>query len=328
MAKLSIIIPVYNVEKYLSKCLDSVLGYDEDYEVIAVNDGSTDSSESILKDYEEKYPDKLRVISIPNGGPGAARNRGIAEARGEYLSCLDSDDSYADNAIPEILEECRKGFDICFFDFVNISESGRFISRTPGCSRAEGDFTLETNPGILFDLPSGTNKIFRTSFLRENGFEFPARVWFEDLRTTPKLYPFAKDMRYVEKGWYIYLQQSSSITHGTNTARNLEIIDAVEDLVRFYKDKGFYSRYSEELEYAVFYNELLTSIDRVNLIDRKSPVQDQLLDYYLENYPDYQNNRYFKTMPLKLKLIYQLIIRRRWLALNILLRANNLIKGK
>ena len=83
---ISVIIPVYNVEKYLAKCLDSII-YPElsDYEIIVVNDGATDSSPAIAAEYEAKYPSLIRLISTPNGGLGAARNVGIRASRGDYL---------------------------------------------------------------------------------------------------------------------------------------------------------------------------------------------------------------------------------------------------
>ena len=330
MTLLSIIIPVYNVEKYLSKCLDSVLFRDiSEYEVIAVNDGSTDSSQQILQATAEKFPDILKVYSQENKGLGEARNTGLCHATGEYVVFLDSDDFYASGAVTEMLAECRKGNDITFFDFLSINGNGEPVGHLKGCSASEGEiFTLEQNPGILFELPSSTNKIIRRSLFTDHCISFPGRVWFEDFRTTPKLYPYAKRITYVPKEWYVYLQQSNSITHGTNTGRNLEIIDAAEDLLEFYKKIGLYEKYNAELEYAMYYNVFLTSVDRVNLIDPKSDVQNQLIDYYLQKFPDFRKNRYFRNQSKKYKLIHFLIINRMFRSLNLLLKANNLIKGK
>ena len=301
---LSIVIPVYNTEKYLKKCLDSVVG--KGAEIICVDDGSTDSSPEILKEYSSK----VTVITQENGGLGAARNTGIKAATSEYISFLDSDDYYAENAVEEILDELKTGEDIIFFDFVQINENGDKVGYLKG----------RTHENPLMDLPSATNKIFKRSLFTENNIYFPPRVWFEDIRTIPKFYDGAT-MKYVPKGWYIYLQQSQSITH-TNPERNLEIIDACEEVLDYFKTV------TPELEYMMLYNEVITSIDRVNLIDKKSNVQDKLLDWYLEHFPNYTENIYFKAMPVKLKAIYSLIIKRNWNMLNSLLRANNLIKGK
>ena len=329
MLKLSIIIPVYNVEKYLRTCLDSVLFTEiPDYEVIAVDDGSTDSCPQILAEYAKRFPRLLHVITTENRGVGAARNEAIETANGEFIVLLDSDDRLSDGAVGEILDECSNDFDICFFDYICVNESGDVIKHLTGCNDYPGTYSLEENPAILFELPSSTNKILRRSLFIDNNIKFPGRVWFEDFRTTPKLYIHADKITYVKKEWYIYLQQSNSITHTNKTKRNLEIIDASEDILDYYKEHGLYEKYFPELEYAIFYNELLTSIDRVNLIDPTSEVQDELLDYYLKKFPDYTENKYFKSMPAKYKLIYNLIIHRRYKALNMLLKANNKIKGK
>ena len=118
MVRLSVVIPVYNVEKYLRECLDSVIQPGmEGYEIVCVNDGSTDSSPAILEEYREKYPELIRTVHTENQGLGAASNNGIAAAKGEYIAFLDSDDYYPENAVEEILEVCENGDDICIFDF-------------------------------------------------------------------------------------------------------------------------------------------------------------------------------------------------------------------
>lgn len=323
--KLSIVIPVYNVEKYLADCLDSVLFHDiPDYEVIVVNDGSTDSSPKILKEYADRFPELLQVITTENGGVGSARNKGMEIAKGKYVLFLDSDDSYAEGAIPEILSQCDEDFDICFFDAAAKNESGKIIGRVIGPS-VVGEFTMETNPAVIFVQPSTWNKIFRLSLFTDHGIFFPGSVWYEDLCTIPKLYIHTDKMIYVEKCWYNYMQRSGSIMNSRmKLERNLEIISACENLIAYYKSQGVFEQYYRELEYAVFYNELLCSIDRVNMADRSSPVQDRLLDWYLERFPDYKNNRYIAEMPWKYRLLFSLILRRKYGFLHVLVKLNDI----
>ena len=134
--KLSIIVPVYNTAEYLPKCLDSVIcpGVDG-YEIIIVNDGSTDSSKAVAESYVNQYPELIRLINTENGGLGQARNVGIENARGEYLLFLDSDDSLARNAVPEIMEALRQDYDIFIYDFVFVNPDGAVLSTEPGCRR-------------------------------------------------------------------------------------------------------------------------------------------------------------------------------------------------
>ena len=323
MIKLSIVIPVYNVEKYLRECLDSaIVPGIGGYEIVCVNDGSTDTSPEILEEYRKQYPELMQIVHTENQGLGAASNNGVAAAKGEYIAFLDSDDYLSANAVKEMIEACSSGDDICIFDLAEVNHQGQTIGILKGCKRDEGVFTLDRYPMLLFEYPSRANKIFRRSLFTEHEIRYPIRVWFEDYRTNPKLYPFCQSIRYTGKTWYNYRQQPESITHGKNTERNLEIIDAAEDLLGFYEKEGLFEKYKEELEYSVFYNVLLTSTDRVNLIDPQSKVQEKLLDYMLKRFPDYEKNKYFKEMSKKYKLLHFLIRKKQYRILNTVLKAN------
>ena len=125
MIRLSVIIPVYNVEDYVAKCLDSLIppaeeailrGEEPEYEIIAVNDGSTDSSPAIVQDYVNHYPQFIRLITTENMGQGHARNVGIDEAQGEYLYFIDSDDYLAPGAMGEMLRTLDGSYDFIFVD--------------------------------------------------------------------------------------------------------------------------------------------------------------------------------------------------------------------
>lgn len=329
MPLLSIIIPVYNVENYLRKCLDSVIcpGI-SDYEIICVNDGSTDSCPEILADYAAKYPGLINLIDRKNGGVGDACNAGIQNACGKYITFLDSDDYYCENAVSEILAECRGNDDIIIFDMLSVKENGEKISLSRGCARCEGEFSLEEYPQLLMDYPSRVNKIFRRELFSVENISFPARVWFEDYRIIPRLYPHCRNIKYIRRAWYNYVQQPSSITHSPNLIRNLEITEASDEILAYYKKLGLFSKYREELEYMVYYNAVLTSVDRVNLADKESPVQAELLEYYINRFPDFRKNKYFKEMGPKYAFLSELIIKKKFRLLNLVLNANSLIKRK
>lgn len=328
MKKLSIIIPVYNVERYLANCLDSVLRPDLDgYEIIIVNDGSTDSSPRIARGYEEKHPELIRLISTPNGGLGHARNTGFEAARGEYILFLDSDDRLEDNALPEIMQTLQQDFDICIFDYVAVNEQGRRLSYTPGCDR-DGIFSLAEYPELLFQPPNACMKLWRRRLFVESGICFPDRLWYEDLCTSARLYLYAGKIISVHRPWYIYLMRPGSITNSSNLPRNLEIITAVNTVLDYYKQQEQYEQYQPQLEYMALYHQLLTSTTRVNLIDRKSAIQDKLLEDYTAKFPNFQDNPYVRGMCLKYKLLLFLICHKQRFALNGVMRLNNFIKGK
>ena len=328
MKKLSIIIPVYNVEKYLAKCLDSVIYPDlSGYEIIVVNDGSTDNSPAIANDYGAKYPKLIKIVDKENGGLGSARNAGLEAAQGEYVLFLDSDDWLAENAVAEILEETEKGFDIGVFDFIPVTEQGRQLAVIKGCER-EGMFSFEEFPELLFSPPCACNKIWRRSLFEESSIRYPDRLWFEDLATIPGLYLNSKKILHINKTWYYYLQRSGSITNNKNLGRNTEMLTVCDMVLNYYKEHNVYAKYRPQLLYMCAYNELITSTTRVNLSDPKSEIQDELLNWFLQNFPDYAENEYIKSMPPKLKLLLNLTVKKRRKGIHSIMKLNNFLKKK
>lgn len=327
MKILSIIIPVYNVEAYLEKCLDSAIRPELDgYEIIAVNDGSTDSSPNILERYAERYPSLVRVVTKENGGLGSARNAALPVAEGEFVFFLDSDDYVPENTVSEMLDTCRNAeFDICFFDMDSVDEEGKILEHVTGAN-VTGPFTLDGNPEVLLCRMNACNKLFRRTLFTENGILFKDREWYEDVSSVPKLYALAGMMYYQPKTWYKYLLRTGSIMNNRNIARNLEIISAVDSTLSFYREHGLFEKYHSQLEYMAFYNELVTASVRINLADRNSSYQDDLLDWFRENFPDYRDNPYVKNMPAKYRLLDYLISHRMHRVLNLVMAANEKVK--
>jgi len=316
------------MEDYLAKCLDSVI-YPElgDYEIIVVNDGSGDRTAAVAEDYAARFPALVRVISIENSGPGQARNVGLDASVGEYILFIDSDDTLAPGALHEIFGALQQGFDICVFNYSAVNARGELVKNMVGCEK-EGRVDLELYPELIMQPPAPWNKIFRRSLFAASGIRFPSRVWFEDLRTVPKLYLFADKVISVHRPWYHYLYRPGSITNTARTERNLEIIPAVDEVIDFYRANGKYERFKDQLEYMAFFNQFLTSSTRVNLSDRESPVQDTLMEDFLRKFPDFRANPYVRSMSLQHKLLTYLLIHKRRRAVNLLMRANNLVKRR
>ena len=326
--KLSIIVPVYNTAEYLPACLDSVIHPElDDYEIIVVNDGSMDNSRDIAEEYVSRFPGLIRLINKENGGLGDARNHGIIASSGEFLLFLDSDDKLSPNAVKEIMAELETGFDMIIFDLQQININGENIGVINGAGQ-NGSFTLKQYPELLFQAPAACNKIMRRSLFTNSSISFPGRVWFEDLRTIPKLYPAADKIKYIDKKWYLYLMRSGSITNSKNTQKNIEIIDAVDEILNFYKCSGTYDEYRDQLEYMAFYNQFLTSCTRVCLAEWNSPVLERLRDDFINKFPNYSNNPYVRSMPKKYKLLDTFIRYKMWLPLYFTMKANNLAKNK
>ena len=328
MLKLSVIIPIYNVQEYLPPCLDSVLDPEVgDYELIAVDDGSTDRSGVIAEEFAAAHPNRIRVIHTPNGGLGHARNTGLEAAEGEYLLFLDSDDTLARGALREILDSLDGSFDVGLFDFITVNESGHQLEYTSGCER-QGRFTLEEHPQLLFAPPNAVNKLWRRRLFTESGIRFPDRQWFEDLATVPRLYLQAEEFAVIGKPWYIYLQRSGSIMTSDKALRNREIITAVDTVLEAYRAAGLYERYESELCRMALYHQLLTSCDRVALIDPKSPVLPELVEDFERKFPHWRENLYVRQMSKKYRLLLELIVHRRFREVKALMEANNRLRRK
>ena len=326
--KLSIVIPIYNVREYLASCVESCLLPDcRDYEIILVNDGSTDDSGQIAAEYAARYPETIRLITTENGGLGAARNVGLEHASGDFVFFLDSDDRLADGALDEILAELTPERDMLIFDFLSVNPDGSVIERMPGCGKT-GALSLADDPDLLLAYPSGCNKICRRSLFLDSGIRFPGRVWYEDLRTMPKLYPLTDRIYAVSKAWYLYLMRPGSITNSAKLQRNLEIIDAVDDLLGYFKDRGLYDVYRQQLEYVAFYNMFLTGSVRVCLADPKSPVLPQLKRAFLERFPNFKENSYIRSMSKKHRLLTALLLSEQYGAVASLMRLNDRLRKK
>lgn len=336
MPKLSVIIPVYNVEDYIRQCLDSVTslgnrqlgaGLLPDYEVIIVNDGTQDASAEIAGEYAKACPGFVRLISIENSGQGQARNVGLEAAEGEFLYFIDSDDYLIPGAMEEMLAALEEDFDICIFDSIAVNTLGQELEYRPGCKKAES-ISLAEYPELLLEGPDVWNKLFRRSLFVDNGIRFTPRLWFEDLRTVPKLYAFTDKILYIPKAWHRYVQRPGSVTNTQKTERNLEIIPAVDDLLDFYKAQGRCEDLGDVLEYLAFHCQFLTSSVRANLADWKSPVQEELMVDFLRKFPDYEENPYVKTMSAQHKLLIFLLRHRCRLSVHVLMKTNNLVKNK
>ena len=178
MPKISVIIPVYNVEKYLAECLTSVVNQTfKDIEIICVNDGSTDNSPKILEEFAQK-DDRIRIINQENQGLSAARNTGLDVETGEYVSFLDSDDFVRTDLYADI-QKLLPAELICFnAKIFPISEKYRTLQNYTQC-QFDGEQPMEEKL-ILKTNVHVWNKVFRTSIIKENNIRFPKGLYFED----------------------------------------------------------------------------------------------------------------------------------------------------
>ena len=208
--KLSIIVPVYNVEKYLPRCLDSLLrqGMESgEWEIICVNDGSPDNCAAILAEYEQKYPYIFKVITQENQGIGKARNAGMRIARGEWITFVDSDDYIVDGGYKYIQEHfCDDGVDVVNFNCVLAYTDGKSLydadAKPNGAISYDGDGAEAYNH---FSLPYVWSKLYRRSFLEKNGIVFES-AFMEDEPFNYQVFRHSPRLRIVTSNIYRYEQ--------------------------------------------------------------------------------------------------------------------------
>ena len=321
MPKASVIVPVYKVEEYLEKCVQSILAQTErDFELILVDDGSPDRC-GALCDSLAQTDSRIRVIHQENQGLGGARNTGIREARGDWLLLVDSDDWIE----PKILEKAmeaglREEADLVMFAFRTVDEQGRELGVFREDMPKERGIGLQEHKEALLTAPCAWNKLYRRSFFQGTGLAYPPRVWYEDLRTTPKLMAKAGRMVFLDEVGYNYLQRQGSIMKSANLERNREILDAFDDLLPWFRKEGLFEAYRRELEYLAVFHVYLTAGVRVALADRKSPLLRELAAYVEERFPGWRQNPYLPKLGGKRRLLVSLLEKKWYWAVSLLFK--------
>lgn len=270
MPKVSVIVPVYNVEKYLIKCFDSLVNQTlEDIEIIAVNDGSTDKSGEILNIYRDRFPDKMKVVEKSNGGLSDARNYGIPYASGEYVAFLDSDD-YVELDMYEkmYLKAVSENLDYVECDF---------IWEYPTKSKVDVGIEYKDKKDMLVKARVvAWNKLIRKSVLDKAKVEFPKGLRYEDVEFFYKMLPYFERVGYVREPLIHYIQRENSISNNQNE-RTGEIFTVLDNVINYYKEKGLYDEYKSELEYTYTRLLLCSSLFRMVKIADKE-VRKRLLN--------------------------------------------------
>ena len=262
MIKVSIIVPFYNVENYIEKCLQSLVSQTlEDIEIILVNDGSEDKSEEIAKKFIETYPEKLVYLKKENGGLSDARNYAIPKARGEYIAFLDSDDYVEMNMYEEMYNKAKEeNLDYVECDFLWEYPDKILESKGKMCNNKKEMF--------IHTRVVAWNKLIKRELIQENKMEFPKGYRYEDVEFFYKIIPHIKKLTIVEEPFIHYVQRDNSISNSQNT-RTKEIIDVLDNVIKYYKEKNIYNEYKEELEYNYARYLLCSSMLRMIMIEEK-----------------------------------------------------------
>lgn len=295
MPKVSIIVPVYNTEKYLEKCLNSLVKQSlKDLEIIIVNDGSTDNSEEIINQFRQKYSNKIVYLKKENGGLSDARNYGLSYANSEYVGFVDSDD-YVE------LNMFEKLYDLAKEKNLDLAECN-FVWEYPNKTKIDyGINYSEKKEFFLFGRVMVCNKLFKTSIIKNNNITFPKSLNYEDIEFFYKLIPYINNCYLIDDIFYHYMQRENSIINNQNE-KTANIFIILNNIVTFYKTNNLFDIYKTELEY-LFIRFLLGSsfLRMVKIKDKK--LRKELLNKSINNlysiFPNWKKNKLLKIKTKK-----------------------------
>ena len=324
--KISVIIPVYNVEDYLKKCINSILAQNfEDYEILLIDDGSTDNSGEICDEYANKNQ-QIKVIHQKNKGLGGARNTGIKAATGKYLLFVDSDDFIKSDMLNILFKTAEDtNADVVLFGADFVDEQGKTLSvRMPLCN--EKIITKQANQFLLYCKDTCVwDKLFRRSLFIENDIYFPERIWYEDLCATAKIALYAKKTVCVQRSFYSYLQRSGSIMHVKNTDRNIDMLTAVSEVLNFYRQRNRFQENRDALCFLAVMHIMVLCTLRVASEDIRHPLLKKFYDFTEENFRDFKTNKFVKdNLSKRHKLIFWFSKHKFYRALKLLSKLNRL----
>lgn len=311
MDKISIVVPVYNVEKYIVRNLKSLVKQTyKNIEIIVVNDGSPDNSQKIIDKFQKKYPDKIKSYIKENGGLSDARNYGIAKATGKFIMFIDSDDYVEKNIVEELynsIKENKSDIAICdiYDDYEMINRSGIYKNYIP-----KSFCDIYTDKLQLLNRFCTWNKLFNIELFKDKNMLFAQNKIYEDLRLIPKLYLKANKISYVNKPLYHYIIREGSVMTSSNIVKNLDIISGFEDLIGYYKKEKKYSLFKDELEYLVVDHLYIAAQVRVIKMSKAKDIRKNIkpfLEYIENNNIDTKNNKYLTNLSKGKKLVLKLL---------------------
>lgn len=283
MAKVSIIVPVYNVEKYIEKCILSLKNQSfRDCEFIIVNDGSTDNSYDIVK---KMINDDKRFILInqDNKGLSGARNIGLQYASGKYLMFLDSDDGFRNN----IIEKCynkiiENDSDIVIFSFNKVDENNNIIERNE--VNRNDTISLFEDKKVMTKIENCIWDKMYKSYLFD-GITFPENLLYEDLGTTYRIIPKAKKITFLNEIGLDYLYKRDGSITKTFDGKIYSIFNICDLLICYYKNNNLYDEFRNELDY-IMYREIIECVKQA-VIECKDDYK--LRDSFIEDAYKYIN---------------------------------------
>ncbi|MBQ8822348.1 MAG: glycosyltransferase [Lachnospiraceae bacterium] len=299
---LSIIVPVYNMrgEGKLAFCLDSLVNQTiSDYEIITVNDASTDDSLELLREYERKYPELIKVIDLPkNHKQGGAKNHGLDMAQGDFVGFVDSDDWVMPNMYEKLLQKAHStGADVVGCDYCLTYEHSFTVTESMCNSKLDqvGVLDEEKYKSLILDPGSLVIKIYKRELFETPRLRFPEHIFFEDNAIVTSLFLRVKHYEYIPEVLYFYYQHNTSTVHTISEQRCANRLDSMRIMADMVTAEGYLTQYGEEIEFRFFnlffQNTLFTYMAGVKPI--RLGFIKEMGDEMRRRFPNFQKNKYY-----------------------------------
>lgn len=305
----SVIIPCYNVEKYINKCIDSVLSQTlKDIEVIAIDDGSNDSTYEILKSYKDS---RLKVETQENMGQAKTRNKAIKKAKGEYLFFLDSDDYIDNDLLEKLYVKTIDGYDIVTCDGKKVYEDNDSIDDLNNYK----EYTDNDIKNYILNNFGPCFKLVKKSIIVDNELYFYEGHIYEDIAVTPAWGIYANKIIHVPNTFYYYLIRKGSTMNQVIYNKKLEdIFYSLEHL-----SVCFDGKYKDELEY-IYIENLLHAASLRFFKFKKYDQLDMVVNVIKNSYPKWNKNMYYKNESIKYKIVCNLFYKKNYTLLKLILK--------
>ena len=284
--KVSVIVPVYNSEKYIERCLNSILEQNyNDFELIVINDGSKDKSLEILKDYQNKFPQIITLIDQENTGVAKTRNNAIKMSRGKYIMFIDNDDFIDKDYIETFVEEAEKeDFDVVLGGYRRPNEKGEIIK----------ELKLPQEEWAKFMIFAPWARIYKKEYLIQNDIEFLSTNIGEDVFFNIQAMLISEKIKIIDYIGYNWFFNSASVSNTTQkNIQNLQVFELLNSCYDVLKEKNILEKNYEIVEmyfirYIVWFLLFSTKKVKYNIIKTE---YEKIFKWLEERFPNYQKNK-------------------------------------
>jgi len=242
--KISVIVPLYKTERFVEKCVRSIMEQTfRDIEILCIDDCSPDNSAQIVRRLASDDKRIKLIQHVENRGLGGARNTGILHARAPYIASVDSDD-YIEPTMLEALYEGTMGehYDVVVCGYDRVDETGKVLSKHLRSQKSMDPIPDGQDPYKIAN-PAFWNKLWRTSLYTENEIYFPNHIYYQDAATTPRIFAYAKNVNFIGGEYYKYLVRSDSITNKISDKHKLDKYRELDLVKEFFIERGLYGKY-------------------------------------------------------------------------------------